>query len=36
MHPTPRSMHLMTITNLVSVFETYVSEDAAVRSFATS
>jgi anti-sigma B factor antagonist len=34
-HPTPRSMHLMTITNLASVFETYVSEDAAVRSFAT-
>ena len=32
-HPTPRSMHLMTITSLATVFETYASEDAAVRSF---
>jgi anti-sigma B factor antagonist len=32
-HPTPRSMHLMTITNLATVFETYAAEDAAVRSF---
>jgi hypothetical protein len=26
-------MHLMTITNLATVFETYPTEDAAVRSF---
>ena len=32
-HPTPRSMHLMTITSLATVFETYATEDAAVRSF---
>ena len=32
-HPTPRSMHLMTITNLATVFETHPTEDAAVRSF---
>jgi len=32
-HPSPRSMHLMTITNLATVFETYPTEDAAVRSF---
>jgi anti-sigma B factor antagonist len=34
-HPTPRSMHLMTITNLATVFETHATEDAAVRSFAS-
>ena len=34
-HPTPRSMHLMTITNLATVFETYPSEDLAVQSFAS-
>jgi len=34
-HPTPRSMHLMTITNLATVFETYASEDLAVQSFAS-
>lgn len=33
-HLTPRSMHLMAITNLASVFETYASEELAVRSFA--
>lgn len=32
-HPTPRSMHLMTITNLATVFEIHATEDAAVRSF---
>ena len=32
-HPTPRSMHLMTITSLATVFETHATEDAAVRSF---
>lgn len=32
-HPTPRSMHLMAITNLATVFETYASVDAAVQSF---
>jgi anti-sigma B factor antagonist len=32
-HPTPRSMRLMTITSLATVFETYATEDAAVRSF---
>ena len=32
-HPTPRSMHLMTITNLATVFETHPSVDDAVRSF---
>lgn len=35
-HLTPRSMHLMTITNLATVFETYASEDLAVASFAAS
>jgi anti-sigma B factor antagonist len=34
-HPTPRSMHLMTITNLATVFETYPSVDAAIQSFAS-
>jgi anti-sigma B factor antagonist len=34
-HPTPRSMHLMTITNLATVFETHASVDAAVQSFAS-
>ena len=33
-HLTPRSMHLMAITNLASVFETYASEELAIRSFA--
>ena len=33
-HLTPRSMHLMAITNLASVFETFASEELAVRSFA--
>ena len=32
-HPTPRSMHLMTITSLATVFETHATEEAAVRSF---
>ena len=32
-HPTPRSKRLMTITSLATVFETYATEDAAVRSF---
>ncbi len=35
-HLTPRSMHLMAITNLATVFETYASEDLAVASFAAS
>lgn len=35
-HLTPRSMHLMAITNLASVFTTYATEDLAVRSFATA
>lgn len=33
-HVTPRSMHLMAITNLSRVFEIFASEDAAVKSFA--
>ena len=32
-HPTPRSVHLMNITNLASVFETYPTEADAVASF---
>jgi anti-sigma B factor antagonist len=34
-HPTPRSTHLMVITNLASVFETFATEELAVRSFAS-
>lgn len=34
-HPTPRSIHLMTITNLATVFEIHATEDAAVHSFAS-
>ncbi|MGE0362817.1 MAG: STAS domain-containing protein [Vicinamibacterales bacterium] len=35
-HLTPRSMHLMAITNLASVFSTYATEELAVRSFAAA
>jgi anti-sigma B factor antagonist len=34
LHLTPRSHRLMEISKLLSVFETYDSEDRAVRSFA--
>lgn len=33
-HLTPRSMHLMAITNLASVFSTFTTEELAVRSYA--
>jgi anti-anti-sigma factor len=32
-HPTPRSLHVLEITHLNQVFETFASEDAAIRSF---
>jgi anti-sigma B factor antagonist len=33
-HLTPRSMHLMAITNLSTIFEVHPNEAAAIRSFA--
>lgn len=34
-HPSPRSAHVLMITNLASLFQTYPTVDAAVASFAT-
>lgn len=36
LHLTPRSAHLLTITKLCTVFESFESEDEALRSFDTT